>query len=274
MATLLYFLGGEGGDGLRTVAIAVVVLLPLTVAIAAWRVPDRGPARLVRLSVREGARALAENAPFRRLLVAWFVNGAANGLPVTLFLFFVQYRLQAPEATGWLLLLYFVAAVAGIPFWSWAAARVSKHRAWAWAMIYASAVFAAALFLGPGDVAAFAVITVLTGVALGADLSLPPAIQADVVELDTIRTGAARAGLFFAIWQVATKAALALSSGVALILLDAAGFEAAPGNSAGALTALAMLYAGAPILLKLGAVALMWGFPLDRRELEEIRAAA
>ena len=120
----------------------------------------------------------------------------------------------------------------------------------------------------------FAVISVLTGLALGADLSLPPAIQADVVELDTLRTGAARAGLFFAIWQVATKAALALSSGLALIALDRAGFEAGPGNGAFALTALAVLYAGSPILLKLGAVALMWGFPLDRSALAAARAPA
>ena len=274
MATLLYVLGGEGGSGLRAVALAVIVLLPVTVAVALWRVPDRAPAQDTRLGWREGARALRDNRPFRRLLVAWFVNGAANGLPVTLFLFFVEHRLEAPEATGWLLLLYFVAAVAGIPGWDWAARRVSKHRAWAGAMIYASAVFAAALFLGPGDVAAFAVITVLTGLALGADLALPPAIQADVIELDTLRTGAARAGLFFAIWQVVTKAALALSSGLALIALGWAGFEAGAQNGAAALTALAALYAGAPILLKLGAVALMWGFPLDRATLAAERGAA
>jgi len=274
LATLLYVLGGEGGTGLHAVALAVVVLLPLTVAVAVWRVADPGPTRLVRLSLREGWNALAANRPFRRLLVAWFVNGAANGLPVTLFLFFVEHRLGAPEATGWLLMLYFVAAVAGIPVWSRASDRIGKHRAWAVAMLYASAVFAAALTLGEGDVLPFAAIAVLTGLALGADLALPPAIQADVVELDTLRTGAARAGLFFAIWQVATKAALALSSGLALILLELAGFSAAGGNDAAALWALAALYAGVPILLKLGAVALMWRFPLDRAGLEAARAAA
>ncbi len=273
-ATLLYVLGGEGGPGLETVALAVAVALPVTVGVALAVTGE--PRRIApRIGFREGARAIAENGPFRRLIVAWFVNGAANGLPATLFLFFVDHRLASPEATGPLFLLYFVSAIAGVPLWTWAAGRATKHRAWAGAMIYACAIFAGALLLGPGDVVAFGVICVLTGLALGADLALPPAIQADVVETDTLKTGEARAGVFFALWQVATKAAIALSSGLALVALDASGFDAqAERNDPTALWTLALLYAGAPILLKLGAVWLIWGFPLDRAALERLRAGA
>ncbi|GMG84728.1 MFS transporter [Paralimibaculum aggregatum] len=274
-ATLLYVLGGEGGAGLAAVALLVVLALPVTVAAACLMAGEpRRPAR--RLSLAEGARAMAANAPFRRLLLAWFVNGAANGLPVTLFVFFVGHRLQAPEAVGALLLAYFAAAVGGVPLWVRIAGRMPKHRAWAWGMIYACAVFASVFWLEPGDVAGFAVISVLTGLALGADLALPPSIQADVVETDRLATGAARAGLFFALWQVATKAALALSSGTALILLGAAGFvpTAAVGASPPeAMAALTWLYAGVPIALKLVAIGLMWRFPLDRDRLEALRAA-
>jgi len=273
LATLIYFAMGEGGDGLRAIAVTVVVALPLTVVAAVMLAGEPADVPSVRLTVRAGWEAMRDNGPFRRLLAAWFLNGAANGLPVTLFLFFVEHRLAAPDSAGPLLLLYFLAAILGVPAWGWLSARASKHRVWAWAMLYACAVFASALFLGPGDVIAFGVICVLTGAALGADLSLPPSIQADVVELDRRRTGAGRAGLFFALWQVATKAALALSSGFALMALSGAGFDAAAGsNDATALTALAFLYAGAPIVLKLAAVALMWGFPLDRQAVAALRS--
>ena len=30
------------------------------------------------------------------------------------------------------LVLYFLAGVAGVPFWLWLARRTSKHRAWCW----------------------------------------------------------------------------------------------------------------------------------------------
>lgn len=268
VTTILYFAGGEGGEGLRTVFLAVALLLPLTVLVALIGMDEPRGVPAVRLDWREGWRTLSANRPFLRLLVAFFINGAANALPASLLLFFVEYRLGAPEALAWLVPLYFVCAVAGVPIWTWAARRFSKHRAWGVAMLYSCAVFIGALFLGEGDVVGFAVVVVLTGFALGADMSLPPAIQADVIELDSRDTGAARAGVFFAIWQVATKAALALSSGLGFITLGLAGFDAVPDNSETALLTLSILYAGVPVVLKLIAVAIMWGFPLDRAAME------
>lgn len=273
-ATFAYVGGGGGGAGLQVVAITVAVALPLAVAITLAVVPDRIDHTPTRLSLRAGLSAMRANTAFTRLLGAWFVNGLANGVPVTLFLFFTGDRLGLDQDTaGLMFVLYFGAAILGVPGWTWAAGRIGKHRAWCVAMVYACAIFAAALFLGPGDVVPFAVISVLTGLAFGADLALPPAIQADVVEDDTRRTGAARAGLFFAIWQVATKAALALSSGIALIALDGAGFETGAENTGTALWTLTVLYAGAPIVLKLVAVAMMWGFPLDRAALDRAPAS-
>ncbi|MEL6478505.1 MAG: MFS transporter [Pseudomonadota bacterium] len=273
VATLVYFGAGAGGQGLEALALVVAVGLPLVVMLAFAGMREGSPAAPAELSIREGWQAMRENAPFLRVLLAWFVNGAANGIPVTLFLFFVADVLRGEgvllegaglEVAAASLLSYFAAAILGVPLWSALARRIGKHRAWGVAMLWASAVFGWALTLGPGDFQSFLAISVLTGLAFGADLALPPAIQADVVELDTRRTGARRAGLFFAIWQVATKASLALSSGLALIALGWAGFEAGGENSAAALQTLSILYAGVPIVLKLIAVALMWRFPLDR----------
>ncbi len=271
-AAVAYDQAGGGGAGLRAIAIMVAVLLPVAVLAAMiWaREPTDYSRR--RIKLREALTAIAGNAPFRRLISAYLLNGAANALPATLFLFFVEQRLAAPEAAGPLLILYFVSAVLGAPFWVWAARRWEKHKTWSAAMLYACAVFVFAPFLGPGDVAGFAVICALTGLALGADLALPPSMQADVVDLDTAETGDQRTGVFFALWSVATKAALAITGGLALILLDRAGFEAVGDNSGRALFMLAALYAWAPVTLKLVAVAIMWRFPLGRAEHDRLRA--
>ena len=264
--TLVYVGAGGGGEGLAAIAWMVAIALPIGVLTAVLRVPDRAPeARSKRISFRESIATMRGNRPFMVLLGAWILNGLANGLPVTLFEFFTRDRLgMDPETFGIMFLLYFASAILGVPFWLWLAKRWSKHRAWCVAMIWASAVFAAVFALGQGDFVAFGIVSVLTGLAFGADLALPPAIQADVIELDHQRTGAARAGIFFAIWQVATKASIALSSGLALIALDAAGFVTRAVNSENTLLVLTALYAGVPIVLKLAAVACMWRFPLDR----------
>ncbi|MEM8789583.1 MAG: MFS transporter [Pseudomonadota bacterium] len=263
LAAVLYSLGTDAGGGLRLVAGFIVAALPICVAFCLWRVPEPRDFTRPQPGAAGILTVLRRQPVFSRLLLAYFINGAANALPATLFLFFVEHRLGAPDQGGPLLVLYFGAAVAAAPFWTFALRHVSKHRLWCGAMIYASAIFATALLLGPGDITAFAVICVLSGAALGADLALPSAMQADLVDVHTAETGQQRTGAFFALWSLATKFALALAGGAALIALEAAGFDANALNQAAALTALALLYALAPVILKAVSIMLMWHFPLD-----------
>jgi Na+/melibiose symporter-like transporter len=220
----------------------------------------------------QSRRLLLGNRPFLRLIAAYLINGLANGLPATLFLLFVEHVLAAPERQGTLLFVYFLFGILGVPLWLRVARRLGKHRTWCVAMSINAAIFAFVPLLGPGDAAVFLAICVATGLCLGADLTLPSAIQADVVDLDTARGGGGRTGLYFAFWGMATKLALALAVGIGFGLLDLAGFAAAADNANGPLLALALLYAGLPVALKAVAIALMWRFPLDRAAQADLRA--
>jgi len=258
----------EPAAALAALAPLLAIGLPATVVLAVLAVPDRAGQTATAVPWREAGALLAANRPFRRLIVAYLVNGVANGLPATLFLLFVGHVLAAPAMQGPLLFAYFLCGVLGVPAWLALARRIGKHRAWCWAMIANCAVFAWAPLLGPGEVGAFLAICILSGLCLGADLVLPSAIQADVVDVDTAAGGGRRTGLYFGFWGMATKLALALAVGVAFPLLDLAGFQAdtatnGTANGTAALTALALLYGVAPVAFKLVAVALMWRFPLD-----------
>lgn len=263
----------EGLHGLALTAIMVAILLPVATALAAWRVPEARPAT-ASAGPRAALAAMRGNPYFLRLVTAFFVNSFANALPATLFLLFVALKLEAEAWRGPLLILYFLCSIVGIPLWLALSRRLSKHRAWCWAMLAACACFLPAVLLGPGDVVLFAIVCVLSGLCLGADLTLPASMQADVIETDRIRHEENRAALFFAVWALATKTALALAIGVAFPLLDAVGVEASGSgdSTAGGLAMLAFLYAGAPVALKLVAIALMWRFPLDAAALEGMRA--
>lgn len=259
--------------GLPVLALELVAVLPVAAAWGALglreppapRVRTPGPGALCGRFMRDPL--------FRRLLVAWLVNGAANGLPPALFLFYADAVLGVEEAAaGALLLVYFAAAIAGGWLWSRGARRIPKHRLWCLGMLGASAAFLPVLALGPGDVAAFAVVSAVTGLFLGADLALPPAIQADVADRETARSGARGTASAFALWAVASKAALALSGGLAFLALDAAGFQPGAQNAPAALSALSGLYAGAPVALKLIAVGIMWTFPLGPEAQADLRA--
>ena len=220
---------------------------------------------------REGAAALRANAPFRRLIGSYLVNGVANALPATLFLLYAGDVLGAGGQEGAFLLLYFLCGLASVPFWLAYAKRTSKHRAWCHAMLIACLGFLPAPLLGNGDALWFMAICVVTGLCFGADLALPASMQADAVDAETAETGAARTGLYFALWSVATKLALALAPALAFPLLEAAGYARGAASGDG-LFVLAALYAWVPVAFKLAAVAAIWNFPLDAAAQGALRA--
>ncbi len=263
--------GGTSREGLEALAVFIAVLLPIGAIVAVSVAPEPAERVQTKTDIRAGFRHLTANRPFRRLLAAFFVNSLANGLPATLFLFFVADKLGAKDAAGPLLVLYFLCGVVGVPFWLWLARRTSKHRAWAFGMLMACAAFVIAPFLGTGQVWLFAGVTIFTGLSLGADVVLPAAVQGDVIDVDTAASGQERAGLYLGLWALATKLAYAGAVGVAFPLLAASGFDPGAGlKSEGGLVMLALLYAGLPVLLKIGAIALIWNFPLDKNELADV----
>ena len=264
--------GAERAVALEVIAWALWIVLPLCLIIAVRFVPERPPVPQARLAWRRGLRVVWRNGPFRRLIAAYFLNGIANGLPATLFLLYVERVLEAPEWTGILLFVYFLCGIAAIPLWLRLSRHWGKHRTWVGAMLWAALIFAFVPLLGPGDQIWFLAVCVATGVSLGADLTLPASMQADVVDLDTLRSRQSRAGLYFALWGVATKLALALAVGIAFPLLALAGLE--PGGDSATplgLFVLAALYSLLPAAIKLGAIALVAGYPITAARQRRIR---
>lgn len=259
-------------QGLAALALVITILLPPAVLLALWRLPDGIVASTDAALDRQGLRQLWRNGPFRRLLLAWLLNGTANGLPATLVLLYVTHVLGQPDLAGAVLLAYFAAGIAAVPLWLALAARYGKHRVWCGAMLWTCGFFLLVPWLGPGDGYWFVAISVLTGLSLGADLALPPAMQADVIDLDEARHRQQRAGLFFALWGMATKLALAAAVGIAFPLLDLIGFSAQGSNSSQALFGLTALYCLVPVAFKLAAIALMRSYPITQARQQRLRA--
>jgi Na+/melibiose symporter-like transporter len=254
---------------LSVLAWSMAVLTPLLLLTLLVFTPEPSVIDQKPLAFLEGLRIARRNVPFLRLITAYVLNGIANGLPATLFFLFVGDVLKIGDQAGPLLLLYFVAGIIGIPIWLRISRSIGKHRAWAAAMLWASAIFVWAPFLGEGDLLLFTLVCALSGLSLGADMALPASLQADVVDLDSEASGQQRTGLFFALWSMATKLSLALAIGIAFPVLDLIGFEAGGDNAPSALLGLAMLYGLLPVVIKLAATALVWRFPIDAKQQAE-----
>lgn len=265
---------GDMAAGLHSLALFFAVALPIGIVVAIVILPDtplRKPVPSRKSGVAKNWRQIAANKPFRRLLAAWFLNGLANGLPATLFLLYVDVKIGVADKSGLLLLTYFLSAIVGLPIWLMIARRFGKHRTWCSAMIWACAWFSVTPFLQPGDIVIYFAICVATGLALGADLALPPSIQADVIDLDRAENGTERAGAFFALWGMATKVALAAAVGIAFPILGLSAFGSDGTGAEVNGMVLALLYGVLPIPLKLAAIALVWRHPIDETAQADLR---
>ncbi|MEP6790468.1 MAG: MFS transporter [Ramlibacter sp.] len=256
-------------EGLGLAGVLLASVLPLTLGLGAtaavlaaalaagWFAWGRA-----RRPVPQPAQAAASvwlpfaQPPFRRLLAVFMLNGIASAVPATLVLFFVQDRLQAPRSIEPAFLgIYFLCAALSMPLWLLVVKRLGLARSWLAGMALAVAVFIWAALLGPGDVAGFLAVCALSGAALGADLALPGALLAGVIARAGHRGRGE--GAYFGWWSFATKLNLALAAGLALPLLQLAGYV--PGaRDAQALQALGVAYCLLPCALKMAAAATLY----------------
>jgi GPH family glycoside/pentoside/hexuronide:cation symporter len=271
-------LGGDAGqrarivswrEGLALLGVLVASVLPsvagLSATTAVFAVSLCVAVALLTRAPRPHIQALQDAAPsltlplhtpaFRRLLAVYLVNGVASAVPATLVLFFIRDRLQAQAFEPLFLASYFAAGALSMPLWVRLVARIGLAPAWLAGMGLAVASFAWAALLGAGDVAAYTAVCVASGVALGADLALPGALLAGVIQ----RAGHSQRleGAYFGWWNFATKLNLALAAGIALPLLAAWGYTPG-GRDETALQALTLAYCLLPCVLKLTAAALLW----------------
>jgi len=249
-------LPSQFGMGVATVVLAATLAIGMALLAGAPQVPSSGGESPAHWALPW------RSARFRLLLAVFMLNGIASAVPATLVLFFVRDRLQVANAEALLLCAYFASAIVSVPLWVRAVRSFGLAPAWFGGMGLAVAAFAWVLTLGAGDTAGFLAVCIASGVALGADLTIPGALLTGVVQ--RAGHGARAEGVYAGWWSSATKLNLGLAAGVALPLLAIAGY--APGHrDEQALRALSFAYVAVPCLLKLTAAALLWRWLITTR---------
>ena len=111
------------------------LLLPARPCSVAFVREERHPPQQ-HMTLKQALITLAQNRSARRVLLPDFLLGIAQGVSGGLFLFFFQFILGFERESQTLLAIYFIAGLAGVPIWWFAARRWGKHRALQGALIY------------------------------------------------------------------------------------------------------------------------------------------
>ena len=253
------------GPVLAGMAWSILFLLPLAAMIVILLVREPTMVSTApRPSLKEGLKLMLRNGPMLRVLIIAILVHFGESFRNAVSLFFIRDIVGIPTI-GAAYFFYFVAAISAIPFWLWLGRTIGKHRAFMCTLITVACVSGANLLLGYGDYLPFFLLFVVKGFCFGGLQFLPIAMLADVVDVDTARSGSSRAGSYFAFLGFSEKIAIALGTGFSLNVVGLMGFDPS-GNLAnstdtGVLT-LRLVYCLGPIFFYGLALKLIWNYPL------------
>jgi Na+/melibiose symporter-like transporter len=244
----------------------VLILLPISVWIAVWKVPERPTPRPEHVPLRQAVSVLVENRPLRMVLLADLISGVSGGIVASLFLFLAEDVLKLGKFSSALLLCYFISGVAFIPAVLWVSRRLGKHRTAALSALFNAVTIPLILIVPAGNAPVALIAFVLFGVNMAAGPFLFRAIMADVADHDAVQTKQTRTGLFYSLLTSTNKVGAAVAIGLSYTMLDVVGFVPGGENTAAALEGLRMVYVLPASIISVLVALILWRFPLDERQ--------
>jgi len=260
---------------LEGIAAVVVATLPVLVAVAVIRVPERPPERFAqaRRSGLEGLRLVARNPAFLRMMgaVLFFVSGVA--IQGTLHRLVLADVMHDESRFPLMILIENVATLAAVPLWLRLSRHMEKHRALTAAALWIAIFSVPLVALRTGDTTTLMAVIAVRGSSFASILFLANSMAADVIDVDTLASGEQRSGLFFAVWGMVTKLSLALGVLLGTGLPAALGYDPAAELTPPAVQARVMaVYGAVPAFLMAVGALFLHGFPITRARHDAVRA--
>jgi Na+/melibiose symporter-like transporter len=272
-ATMDFF--GESSTPAKVAGMGLfcLILFPITVVATLVVVPDKVTERKEAPGWRDFLGILRSNPLLWRLLTADFTTSFAISATAALYIFVATYAFDLQDQASMALLLYFVAGFLAMPAWLKLTYRVGKVGAIKLAMGYTIVLQSGLFFVAePGNVELFWSYTFLAGLAFGATPTLLHSLMADLTDIDELKTGQKRAGMYFALLGTINKLGGALAVGFTLTTADTL-FDFAPGaaNSQTAIDGLLLIFCFVPVTAMTLTYIPLHRYPLTKEKLTEIK---
>lgn len=269
-------LGYHGNrEHLLVIALMICISLPLFVALAVFKVPEKPPEKLNGLSHLgwSGMKLVFRNQAFIRTLIALVLFGTGLMIQATLHKLILKHIVGRPELFSSMILAETLASLAALPAWIWLSDRIGKHRALTFAGLWVGLWGLALPMVGHGDMMLYATLIVFRGSSLAAIIFLSNSIAADVIDHDTLASGHQRTGFYFSLWGMAIKMAIGLGVFLGTSLPALYGFDPSVTNHSSATEfALMRIYGWLPCFIMLLGFPFLWNFPITREKQQELRA--
>jgi GPH family glycoside/pentoside/hexuronide:cation symporter len=176
--------------------------------------------------LRDSLRAVVRNPPFLYGLLIYLFTWITMDIMQAILLYFLKYCVRREAQSDLIMGTIFVVAITALPLWNWVARRLDKRFAYIAGVAFWAVVQLVIVTLGPATPLPFILgLCALAGVGVGAAHVLPWAILPDAVEWDEWQTGERHEGMFYSLVTLVQKVASSVAIPLALLLLNAAGYQ-------------------------------------------------
>lgn len=221
------------------------------------------------------------NIHFLKILFLYTSIGLTNGIFAQLGIFLTIYWVYQGDAlagatlSGYAATLATILAFIALPLVNWACRRLQKHRALRFAIIWMS--IGAALkwiLVDPAHPYWQLFLPFFFSIGISSVYTILPTLMADVTDIDELRTGARREGMFGAVMSFMSKLLGTLQPLIAGIVLVVSGFDVSLGahQTPETIMNMRLMYSLVPAGLMLLSLVVLWRYPLTREYMAKVKS--
>jgi glycoside/pentoside/hexuronide:cation symporter, GPH family len=272
-------------DGLFWYAMFVSLIGIPSTALMVWFTKERLAATLTLNNrgpgIFKSIWLTAKNVHFLKILFLYQFIGYTNGIFAQLGTFLTIYWIFKGDAlagtvlSGYAGTLATVLAFLCLPVINWACKKLQKHRALRFALIWMSIGTALKwVLLDPAHPYWQLALPFFFSVGISSVYTILPTMLADVTDIDELRNGTRREGMFGAVMAFLTKITGTIQPVIAGSVLLISGFDIDLGANQTSATILNMrlMFSLIPASLLLLALIALWRYPLTREYMAEVKA--
>lgn len=270
-------------QGLFWVAVfACVIGIPSTVLMC-WFVRERTEVRVVKGPERTGffrsIFEVANNGHFLRICGLYCFIGLTNGVFAQLGFFLNVYWIMGSALSGatlgaWVSMVAWGLGLLSLPLINWGCRKFQKHRMLQLALIWMAIGTALNWWaMNPEHPEYQFILPFFFSVGISSVYTILPTMMADVTDVDELRHGVRREGMFGAVMAFLMKIIGAFTPILAGAVLVISGFrpEMEYEQTAETILNMRLMYSFVPAGLLLFALILLWRYPLTREKVAEIK---
>ncbi len=224
-----------------------------------------------------GLKVAFSNRAFVYVTLIYLLSWLAIQFVQNNLLLYVKYWIGAESSFGFLVLAVQFSAFVWLLFWNRMSRKFGKKNIYYFGMMFWIGVSIALFFLQRGQITLLFVLAVLAGAGVSIGYLVPWSMIPDVIEIDELKTGQRREGVYYGFFVLLQKVGISLGLALSNYVLDLSGYinqvpgGAVPVQPSAVLMALRIFVSLAPVLILVLSLFVVRAYPITREKHAELR---